>query len=368
MKQEAQRVSADVSESEVNPSGNRPGDTTIRESRIAVGLDLVDTSRNRSSFASEYDSQSANSERSRSNGMLGDGNKSFSTKRRGTGPQTQEGKKRSRLNACRHGLFAKVALLRHESRGEFEDLLNDFQNDFHPVGKFENLTVEQLAFAYWRKRRWFIAEGAEIQKGINSVEREEEREQEERVAETLRSSTNCNGGLITTIANPKLLERCLELLAQLKSGIKRDGINPQCDKEILTNLYGEYHQEDLRHTLFNSYLVWFYHTHCPDEKRQDDAIASPEKAKQNFLDEIELEEKRLRCLKKERAEEESARRKLVSLSRNIPVPAEMDRLLRYGASIDREIDRLLKQLERLQRMRLGQPVLPPIDINVSLED
>jgi hypothetical protein len=49
---------------------------------------------------------------------------------------------------------------------------------------------------------------------------------------------------------------------------------------------------------------------------------------------------------------------------------QLDRLLRYAASLDREIDRLLKQVERLKRMRLaklGQPLPPPIDVNVSLE-
>lgn len=44
-----------------------------------------------------------------------------------------------------------------------------------------------------------------------------------------------------------------------------------------------------------------------------------------------------------------------------------DRLLRYEAGIERAFDRTLRQLERLQRMRLGQPVPPPIDVSVSLE-
>jgi hypothetical protein len=42
-----------------------------------------------------------------------------------------------------------------------------------------------------------------------------------------------------------------------------------------------------------------------------------------------------------------------------------EHLLRYEASIERSFDRTLSQLERAQRMRLGQPILPPIKLDVS---
>jgi hypothetical protein len=42
-----------------------------------------------------------------------------------------------------------------------------------------------------------------------------------------------------------------------------------------------------------------------------------------------------------------------------------DHLLRYEASIERAFDRALIQLERLQRMRLGQPISPPIKLDIS---
>jgi hypothetical protein len=45
--------------------------------------------------------------------------------------------------------------------------------------------------------------------------------------------------------------------------------------------------------------------------------------------------------------------------------SEIDLLIRYGTAIDRAIDRTLAQLERAQRIRLGQQVFPQIDVNVS---
>jgi len=40
-------------------------------------------------------------------------------------------------------------------------------------------------------------------------------------------------------------------------------------------------------------------------------------------------------------------------------------LLRYETSLERHFDRILIQLERLQRMRLGQPVPPPVKVELS---
>jgi hypothetical protein len=49
----------------------------------------------------------------------------------------------------------------------------------------------------------------------------------------------------------------------------------------------------------------------------------------------------------------------------VPPPAASKRLLRYEAHLSRECDRTLTQLERLQRMRLGQPVTPPMNVQVT---
>ena len=44
---------------------------------------------------------------------------------------------------------------------------------------------------------------------------------------------------------------------------------------------------------------------------------------------------------------------------------QLDRLLRYEASLERAFDRTLNQLKRLQRMRKGQPVPPTVNVNFS---
>jgi hypothetical protein len=46
-------------------------------------------------------------------------------------------------------------------------------------------------------------------------------------------------------------------------------------------------------------------------------------------------------------------------------PSQKDLLMRYDAMLDRNIDRALAQLERAQRMRLGQQAPPRIDVKLS---
>jgi hypothetical protein len=65
----------------------------------------------------------------------------------------------------------------------------------------------------------------------------------------------------------------------------------------------------------------------------------------------------------ETVERIAEKRKLDAIARN--VPNGLDHLLRYEASLERAFDRTLSQLERLQRMRLGQPAPPSINLNVT---
>ena len=48
--------------------------------------------------------------------------------------------------------------------------------------------------------------------------------------------------------------------------------------------------------------------------------------------------------------------------RTLPI----DLLLRYESSLERAFDRALSQLERLQRIRKGQPVPPTLNVNLDL--
>jgi len=49
----------------------------------------------------------------------------------------------------------------------------------------------------------------------------------------------------------------------------------------------------------------------------------------------------------------------------IPNAEVMDKILRYEAAIERSLDRAIARLERLQRRRKGESVLPPVSVRLT---
>ena len=51
---------------------------------------------------------------------------------------------------------------------------------------------------------------------------------------------------------------------------------------------------------------------------------------------------------------------------NIPSRDELDQLLRYEGAIERQFYKALNQLERLQRLRAGDNVPAPVEVDVDV--
>jgi len=76
------------------------------------------------------------------------------------GPITPEGKRRSSLNAVRHGLLAKSICLTNEDQEKFKELLQDYLTRLQPADNAELRLVEQMASAAFRLERFAGAETA----------------------------------------------------------------------------------------------------------------------------------------------------------------------------------------------------------------
>ncbi|MFN3324323.1 MAG: hypothetical protein ACK5AZ_12565 [Bryobacteraceae bacterium] len=79
---------------------------------------------------------------------------------RSRGPKTPEGKKRSSLNAMRHGLTAKTICLWNESHEKFQTILDAYVADLKPETQVEMDLVEEMVGAKWRMYRvWQMETG-----------------------------------------------------------------------------------------------------------------------------------------------------------------------------------------------------------------
>ena len=156
-----------------------------------------DTSGNGSGVATASESQSLAIERCRSvEPGASEGSQSLPA-RGATGPRTPEGKQRSRHNALKHGIFSASALLKGESRAEYNSLLEGLVEALAPEGKLEEVLVEKLATTLWRLRRMIRAEVAEIRRGVDFMQWEQQAREQKEAQEIDRSSIlNDRGGLI----------------------------------------------------------------------------------------------------------------------------------------------------------------------------
>jgi hypothetical protein len=67
-----------------------------------------------------------------------------------TGPRTEEGKQRSRLNALRHGITAKVIVMTEEEMEAYQTFSNGLLAEWQPQGATEKILVQALADTHWR--------------------------------------------------------------------------------------------------------------------------------------------------------------------------------------------------------------------------
>lgn len=93
-----------------------------------------------------------------------------------TGPRTAAGKARSRWNAMKHGLLAKSAVIEgYEDRKEFDNMLHALISEFQPCGVIEEFLVERIAESYWnlgriaKLKRLRLAEWVLMKKKTESV-------------------------------------------------------------------------------------------------------------------------------------------------------------------------------------------------------
>jgi len=97
-----------------------------------------------------------------------------------------------------------------------------------------------------------------------------------------------------------------------------------------------------------------------------ETLATPEGRKAHYLREIQHVIDRVGEYSETASRVNAPTEKLDLICRKEPDGFELDRLLRYEVSLERSFDRTLSQLERLQWMRLGQPVLPKLEVHHSL--
>ena len=285
------------------------------------------------------------------------------------GVKTAEGKAIVKYNALRHGLLAKEVVVTTgegaEDPEEFNALLADVKTQLAPVGALEEMLVEKIAVAYWRLRRAYRYEVGLIRSELDNA-----------------TDDFYNGK--TPASDYKKQQTDEEIEREIKK--HREGVEYwKKDKKGLSRIHKNGKPLEDIYNWDENWRSLYYKlsTLVPDEELDDDdewirqlreflnnkAGWSDDRIWQTLIEicDEKLKEHTEAIVK---LEKEKARNKLklqvIKKLGNIPSRDELDRLLRYEGSIERQFYKALNQLERLQRLRAGDNVPPPAEVDIDV--
>jgi hypothetical protein len=86
-----------------------------------------------------------------------------------TGPKTEQGKKRSSMNAVKHGMRAETVLLRTENTQAFQEHVDRWMNDWQPVSEAQRWFAERAAISAWRCNRCVREETERLNMRLNAA-------------------------------------------------------------------------------------------------------------------------------------------------------------------------------------------------------
>lgn len=288
-----------------------------------------------------------------------------------TGPRTKRGKQKSRHNAIQHAIFASGILRKRESASDYYALVNDLVDTLQPVGKLERILVEKLAMLVWRYRRLLQAEAAEIGSAVESIEH--------RIGDQIVQPALTVGLIVMAVhtSDDLAVGVALDFLKEMQDKIQQEGLHWARDEKMLRRLYGtkptlvdqmaelfgESKEETTGPDIWGDLAKSYWELAGPGTERHD---ARPPKASSDrILAMIQEEIDRLDRLFDRFAMRSMQRRELETMSSLVPKTEVLERLQRYEGSLDRAFERTLAQLERLQRLRLGQPVPPELRVRLT---
>jgi hypothetical protein len=255
------------------------------------------------------------------------------------------------------GIFTEGLLLKGESRADYDLLLRSYGERFRPEGLAEMVHVENLALIAWRKQRLFRAETAQIEEAVEFKNYDSASAQEVEAWDHSQAGES-SGGMLRHSSNPFVIHEAIDILTAIRLKLEICGFKKDEDPWFLRKLYGLDHDGAAPNSVFRMYLI--YSKLATVATEEGGPLVSPDQLKENMLEMFDSEIQRLSLLEKDRLEVDRRRGEHQTTAALIPAQGGLDRIIRYEAHLTREFDRILNQLERLQRIRLGQPALPTI--------
>jgi len=293
---------------------------------------------------------------------------------RSTGPKDTS---ITRFNALKHGILSSEIVITvgdgKENEEEFVNLLDQLKSYYDPQGAMEEMLVEKIAVAYWRLRRALRYERGMLRERLDSLFYD------------YRNKENWQGRKINQEVDydhlrevqKGLIKACTKRIKLLKSGSDLSELNEDTDlegidmNEYYFTLIEEYYPGDYwSNTNFKKYGIPEEEMKISNMRRFLSEEGWTDDCLRNHFIRQDLE--RIERHRDEIADlEEREKAEELKLSRMVDKESllstkEMNKLLKYEGTIEKQLYRAINQLERLQRTRKGEIVPPPIHLDVDV--
>jgi hypothetical protein len=268
-----------------------------------------------------------------------------------SGPRTAAGKQRSRRNALKNGIFSRTLLPEGESHAEFESLLNDWRQDLQPQGAMADALVENLAVVYWRKRRLYRAETADI---MNATEFESFDFIRRQLLEVWNGSHEGEtaGGLLEPSPNPVLVQKVIGVLTTIRDNLEKVGFVEGQDHRALIEVYGLGHDAEACLGVLRAFQI--LSTIAARVRSGDKIPTSLDELKKIMIRLLDDEIARFKLAETLQGFLVKPRIQFLTTAALVPSGDAMDRFSRYESHLTREFDRILSQFDRAQRLSKGR--------------
>jgi hypothetical protein len=259
--------------------------------------------------------------------------------KKSTGPKTDKGKAISSLNAVTHGILAKKVVALGpplvEDSAQFYALLESLRAHYQPVGVLEEVKVEEIATINWNKLRLQRYETAGIAERLSgTIAAARSRTAEERFG--LIPMGKKLGSIYDPKVRPVVTAKELRDQLDLVKRLKNEGAKVEEEPDFLAFVYVEKVGGDADNVTADELKAIVAGL---DQAEVEHLKTRFQESMDNVLD--TMWDLRAKTVPDEAAIERSL----------IPDEAEMNKIMRYSAHLNRLEEKAIAMLEKLQAAR-----------------
>ncbi len=257
-----------------------------------------------------------------------------------TGPRTVAGKARAAKNALQHGILSREVVIMSgagaENPAEYSALVAALQDDLCPQGALEGLLVEKLAAVTWRWRRVLRFEAGAIRADSDEPVSAESLKNLEKLEDEVENQSEFERELTPENLNAK--KPTEDFALALVHALDRLGI----DVDVMFDLDGADFEE----------RTWTK----ADLERALRAYAEQigTESLEHALWDVRLKMTRTLHVLRPQVVALRLKHERVALLASLPDGEKLEKLIKYEATLSREMERTLSQLERARALRPEQ--------------